>query len=40
MTNPAEEKQLGNQLFLGIIAEGLSKGITAFVQEEINKLRK
>jgi N-acetylmuramoyl-L-alanine amidase len=40
VTNPAEEKQLGNQLFLGIIAEGLSKGITAFVQEEINKLRK
>ncbi len=39
VTNPAEEKQLGNQLFLGIIAEGLSKGITAFVQEEIKKIR-
>lgn len=30
VTNPAEEKQLGNQLFLGIIAEGLSKGIADF----------
>jgi N-acetylmuramoyl-L-alanine amidase len=35
VTNPAEEKQLSSPLFLDIIAEGLSKGITDFLQEEL-----
>ena len=34
VTNPAEEKQLSNPFFLDIVADGLSKAITDFLQEE------
>ena len=34
VTNPAEEKQLGSPFFLDIIADGISKAITDFLQEE------
>ncbi len=32
-TNPTEEKQLNNPLFLELIAGGVSKGITDFIQD-------